>query len=158
VIQGLDDFNADGHPDFLIRNTITGNAFVWFFNNNAAINDQFLFNVDPGWKVEAVGDVNADGQPDLLFRNMTSGLSFAWNTQFSGGVLSLGASSPPIFSIDPVWEVVQLVDWNGDTKPDLLFRNSSTGVVFVWYLDGTTLGGSDFIIQIDPSWEIVPRR
>ena len=25
-------------------------------------------------------------------------------------------------------------------------------------VNGTTLAGSDFIIQIDPSWEIVPRR
>ena len=33
-----------------------------------------------------------------------------------------------------------------------------TGVVFVWYLNGIALAGSDFIIQIDPSWEIVPQR
>ena len=73
-------------------------------------------------------------------------------------MLSLAASSPPIYSIDPVWEVVQLADWNIDGKPDLLFRNASTGLVFVWYLNGVTLGASDYITQIDPSWEIVPRR
>jgi hypothetical protein len=54
--------------------------------------------------------------------------------------------------------VVQVADWSNDGKPDLVFRNAATGVVFVWYLDGITLAGSDFIIQIDPSWEIVPRR
>jgi hypothetical protein len=158
VIQGVADFNKDGKPDFLMRNVNSGNAFAWFFNNAAPIGDQFLFNIDPSWKVEQVGDMNADNQPDLLFRNMTSGLSFAWYTDFTGGVLSLGGSTPPIYSIDPVWEVVQLADWNGDTFPDLLFRNTATGVVFVWYLNGVTLGGSDFIFQIDPSWEIVPRR
>ncbi len=158
VIQGVADFNGDGKPDFLMRNTNTGVAFVWFFNDNVAIGDQFLFGIDPSWKVEQVGDLNADGQPDLLFRNTGSGLAFAWNTQWSAGSLSLAGSSAPIFSIDPVWEVVQLADWNGDGKPDLLFRNRNTGVVFVWYMTGTTLGGSDFIIQIDPSWEIVPRR
>ncbi|MBL0141425.1 MAG: VCBS repeat-containing protein [Betaproteobacteria bacterium] len=110
------------------------------------------------WKVEGVADLNADGQPDLLFRNMASGLGFAWNTQFAAGTLSLSTSSPSIFGIDPVWEVVQLADWNGDGKPDLLFRNAATGLVFVWYLDGVTLGASDYVIQIDPSWEIVPRR
>jgi len=158
VIQGVADFNQDGKPDFLMRNVNSGNAFAWFFNNASPIGDQFLFNVDPSWKVEAVGDLNADGQPDLLFRSMTSGLSFAWNTNYTGGVLSLGTSSPMIYSIDPVWEVVQLADWNADGKPDLLFRNAATGLVFVWYLDGTTLGASDFVFQIDPSWEIVPRR
>jgi hypothetical protein len=54
---------------------------------------------------------------------------------------------------------MQLADWNGDGKPDLLFRNATSGLVFVWYLNtDNTLGSSDFIIQIDPSWEIVPRR
>ena len=158
VIQGVTDFNADDKPDFLMRNVNSGVGFAWFFNDNVAIGDQFLFGIDPVWKVEQVGDVNADGQPDLLFRNMGSGLAFAWYTQYSGGNLSLGASTPPIFSIDPVWEVVQLEDWNGDNNRDLLFRNRDTGVVFVWYMTGTTLGGSDFIIQIDPVWEIVPRR
>jgi hypothetical protein len=158
VIQGVADFNADGRPDFLMRNTITGNAFAWFFNDNVTLGSQFLFNIDPSWKVEGVADFNNDGRPDLLFRNSVSGLSFEWDTAYDGDVLSLGASSPPIYSIDPVWEVVQVADWSNDGKPDLVFRNAATGVVFVWYLDGITLAGSDFIIQIDPSWEIVPRR
>ncbi|MGE0357580.1 MAG: FG-GAP-like repeat-containing protein [Burkholderiales bacterium] len=158
VIQGVADFNADGRPDFLMRNVVGGNAFAWYFVDATPIGDQFLFSIDPAWKVEAVGDVSADGQPDLLFRSMASGLAFAWNTQYAGGVLSLGASSPMIFSIDPVWEIAQLSDWNADGKPDLLFRNASTGLVFAWYLDGTTLGGSDYVTQIDPGWEIVPRR
>ena len=158
VIQGVADFNTDNKPDFLMRNVNSGVAFAWFFDNATAIGDQFLFGIDPAWKVEAVADLSRDGQPDLLFRNMGSGLSFAWYTQYGGGNLSLGDSTPPIYSIDPVWEVVQLADWNRDADPDLLFRNRDTGVVFVWYLNGVTLGGSDFIIQIDPSWEIVPRR
>jgi len=141
-----------------MRNTNTGNAFAWFFNNNVAIGDQFLFTIDPVWKVEGVADLNADGQPDLLFRNMTSGLAFAWNTQYAASTLSLTTSSPAMFGIDPIWEVVQVSDWNADGKPDLVFRNKNTGLVFVWYMNGTTLTTSDFITQIDPTWEIVPRR
>jgi hypothetical protein len=113
------------------------------------------------WKVVAVADFNSDGQPDLLFRNVSAGngLAFVWNTQFTGGATSLAGSTPPIFSIDPTWEVAQVADWNGDGVPDLVFWNSASGVVFVWYLNsGPVLGGSDFIIQIDPSWQIVPRR
>ena len=31
---------------------------------------------------------------------------------------------------------------NGDGKPDILWRNASTGENYVWYLDGVTvLGG-----------------
>ena len=158
VIQGVADFNGDAKPDFLLRHTGTGVAFVWFFDNTTPVSDQFLFGIDPSWKVEGVADVSGDGQPDLLFRSMSSGLAFAWNTQYAGGSLSLTGGSAPIFSIDPVWEVVQMADWNADGKADLVFRSASTGVVFVWYMNGTALAGSDFINQIDPSWEIVPRR
>jgi hypothetical protein len=160
VIQGLADFNADGKPDFLMRNVVSGNAFAWFFNNDAAIGDQFLFGIDPSWKVEQVGHLNADTQPDLLFRSTASGLAFAWFTNWDGTALTLAGSTPPIFSIDPAWEIVQVEDWNGDGNPDLLFRNANTGVVFVWYLnaDASLGAGSDYVIQIDPSWEIVPRR
>jgi hypothetical protein len=158
VIQGVADFNADHSPDFLLRNSVSGNAFAWFFNDAAAISDQFLFSIDPMWKVEAVADLSLDGQPDLVFRNMSSGLAFPWNTAWNGTSLTLGTAGASMFSIDPAWEIVQLADWNGDGKPDLLFRNRDSGVVFVWYLDGTTLAGSDFVNQIDPSWEIVPRR
>jgi hypothetical protein len=158
VIQGVADFNADGKPDFLMRNTNTGVAFAWFFNDNVAIGDQFLFSIDPVWKVEAVADLDHDNQPDLLFRSMSSGLAFPWSTAWNGTTLSLGPAAAPIFAIDPSWEIVQLADWTGDGDPDMLFRNVNSGVVFVWYLNGTSLAGSDFVIQIDPSWEIVPRR
>ena len=158
-VEGVADFNRDTKPDFLMRNANTGVAFAWFFNNNVAIGDQFLFGIDPSWKVEQVGDINADGQPDLLFRSTTSGLAFAWYTQYGGGgTLSLADSSPSIFSIDPAWEIVQLGDWNGDDRPDLVFRNRDSGVVFIWYMSGTTLGASEFLFQVDPTWEIVPRR
>ncbi|MGE0357581.1 MAG: FG-GAP-like repeat-containing protein [Burkholderiales bacterium] len=158
TIEGVADFNGDGKPDFLMRNAITGLAFAWFFDNAAPVGDQVLFTVDSSWKVEAIADVSGDGQPDLLFRNTASGLAFFWNTQFAAGTLSLAAASPAIFSIDPAWEVAQLADWNGDGKPDMLFRNASTGVVFVWYFDGVALGASDYVVQVDPSWVIVPRR
>ena len=157
-IEAVADFNRDGKPDFLLRNTSTGLAFIWYFNDAAVVSDQYLFTIDPVWKVEAVADLNLDGQPDLLFRNMSSGLAFAWYTVTGAGGTSLGGSTPPIFGIDPVWEVVQLADWNADGKPDLLFRNASTGLVFVWYMDGTTLTTSSYVTQIDLPWETVPRR
>ena len=105
-----------------------------------------------------MADLDGDGQPDLLFRNTRSGLAFPWSTQWSGGSLVLAGSSAPMFAIDPVWEIVQVADWNGDANPDLLFRNRDSGLVFVWYMVRNTLGGSDYITQIDPSWEIVPHR
>jgi hypothetical protein len=36
------------------------------------------------------------------------------------------------------WKIVGAGDFNGDTHPDLLFWNPTTGNVAVWYLNGTT--------------------
>ena len=158
AIIGVADFNADGKPDLLMRHVTSGLAFAWFYNGVTPIGDQFLFSIDPEWKVEAVGHFSGDGLPDLLFRNTSSGLGFVWYTDWDGTTLSLAGSSAPMFTIDPAWEVVQVADWNMDGQSDLVFRNTGSGVVFVWYLTGTTMGGSDFIVQVDTSWEIVPRR
>jgi hypothetical protein len=151
-VEAVADFDKDGHPDFLFRNTSTGGAFIWYFNNATPVSSQFIFSIDPSWKVEAVGDFNGDGYPDLLFRNQSSGLGFVW---FWTGT-ALGSSTPSLFSIDPAWQVVQMADWNGDGFADFVFRNANTGVTFVWYTDGTSLTTSAFLVQIDPSWTIVP--
>ncbi|MBL0141443.1 MAG: hypothetical protein IPP91_05110 [Betaproteobacteria bacterium] len=49
------------------------------------IGDQFLFIIDPGRKVEAVGDIDLGGQPDLRFRNATTGLVLIGYLDGSGG-------------------------------------------------------------------------
>lgn len=157
-IVAIADFNADTHPDFLVRHPTSGLAFIWYFNGVTPGGSQFLFTIDPVWKVENIGDFNNDGFPDLFFRNIETGIGFAWNTS-SDGTTTTMSDDHFMFGIDPVWEVVQVADWNNDGQVDLLFRNRDTGVVFVWYLvDGYTLAGSDFVVQIDPSWEIARSR
>ncbi len=157
VVEGVADFNADGKPDFLMRNRTTGVAFAWYFSNGAPTGLDALFSLDSAWKVQAVADFSGDGQPDLLLRDINTGLALVWNTQFSAGVTSLAGSPTALFSLDPVWGVVQAADWNGDGSADLLVRNASTGVVFVWYLNGLVAGSLTGIAQRDTAFEIVPR-
>jgi hypothetical protein len=137
VVQGVTDFNRRRKPDFLLRNTSTGTGFVWFFNDAAPIGDQFLFGMT-GVEVEAVADVNADGPagPDVPQHGVGRGLRL--EHAYSGGPLSLGTSSPRASASTRCGDR-QWADYNGDGKPDLLFRNRDTGLVFVWYMDGTTL-------------------
>ncbi len=155
-IEGVADFNADGKPDFLMRSASTGVAFAWYFANGVPTGLDGLFSLPSNWKVQGVADFTGDGQPDLLLRDTDTGLALVWGTVYSGGALALAPAPTALFSLDPLWEVVQATDWDGDGDPDLLVRNTSTGVVFVWTYDGLAAGAITGIAQRDTVWEIVP--
>ena len=44
-------------------------------------------------------------------------------------------------------------DYNGDTKSDLLWRNTSTGDVALWQMDGLTLSAST-LFSVPLAWEL----
>ena len=47
-------------------------------------------------------------------------------------------------------------DFNGDTHPDILLQNTSSGDIYVWYLDGVTItGGAYVFLGANPAWQIV---
>ena len=49
------------------------------------------------------------------------------------------------------WEIVEVSDFNGDDKPDLVWSNGGTGQNVVWYMDNNTRIGS---ATIDPMTNI----
>jgi hypothetical protein len=56
-----------------------------------------------------------------------------------------------IGALNPVWEVVQLSDFGGDGKSDLLLRNSSTGQLYLWEMDGNVKTPSN-VGGLNPVW------
>jgi hypothetical protein len=85
--------------------------------------------------VGAVDDFNLDGYADLVLENgagqvqlwLMNGLArtSVQNLSFGG----LGG--------DPNWRVVGAGYFNEDQAPDILWRNSSTGQLKVWFMDRT---------------------
>ena len=100
-VEGVGDFDNDGHPDFFFRNVASGLGFVWYWNGSALGASNFLFSIDPVWEVVQLADWNRDGQPDLLFRNRDTGVVFVW--YLNGTAL---AGSDFVIQIDPSWEIV----------------------------------------------------
>jgi hypothetical protein len=57
---------------------------------------------------------------------------------------------------DQNWKIVGTGDFNGDGKPDVLWRNSANGVNRVWYLNGVSwIGSGNIATQADQNWQIV---
>jgi hypothetical protein len=108
---------------------------------------------DTTWEIGATGDFNGDGKTDILWRyNGPGGYNVVW---YLDGVTFLGSAVFPAVT-DPTWKMVGAGDFNGDGKPDILWRyNATGGYNVVWYLDGVNVIGSAALDAVtDPTWGV----
>ena len=54
------------------------------------------------------------------------------------------------------WDIKSAADFNGDGKPDIIWREQTTGQNAVWYMDGATRIGTDLLpTTTNLNWDIV---
>jgi hypothetical protein len=93
---GIADFNADGVPDILWRNT-SGSNIVWYMDENGTATKE-ISNIPycaTDWQVDKIADFNADGVPDILWRN-TTGSNAIWYMDENGTAIKRFIDSPYI--------------------------------------------------------------
>ncbi|MBL9134757.1 MAG: VCBS repeat-containing protein [Verrucomicrobiales bacterium] len=135
------DFNADNKPDLVWRNSTSGRVIVWYMDGTTRTSTATIWPVtspsDALWVPITAGDFNADGKPDLIWRYSPSGRVIVW---YLDGVTRTGTATlwPATAVGDSLWVPVLTADLNADTKPDILWRNSSSGRVIVWLMNGVT--------------------
>ena len=88
AMDGVDDVNQDGKPDFVISAKGIGTSFLilgrdsvdWGYDFDLTNADCIFYpehrNDDGGWQVKSAGDMNGDGYPDFLI----SGLEIRWES------------------------------------------------------------------------------
>jgi hypothetical protein len=136
-IAGTGDFNHDGKTDILWRNTSSGDVAVWFLNGTTVTGTAIIGNAPyPTWQIAGTGDFNQDGQTDILWRNTSTGLVATWflNGTTVTGTAVIGHDSPPY----DTWQIAGTGDFTHDGKTDILWRNTSSGDIAVWFLNGTS--------------------
>jgi len=166
---GLSDFDGDGRSDILWRNT-SGEVAVWLMNGAAITSSADVtangvaVRPDASWSVAGVGDFNGDGMSDVLWRN-SSGEVAVWSMggttiAASADVTANGAAVRP----DASWSVAGIGRFNGDNaggNADVLWRNSATGELTVWFMSGSSIASSADLtlngvaVRPDASWSIV---
>lgn len=90
------------------------------------------------WKLAATADFNHDARPDILWRNADSQRLVVWTMGEGGapGTQKTGAFLPgPDHAVDGNWQVVAARDYDDDNNTDLLWYNTSSGRLVIWYLD-----------------------
>jgi hypothetical protein len=144
------DFNADGHPDYVLRNASTRQTAIWYLNNNVYVGSDYGPTLPTGWGLRDGADFNSDTHPDYALFNPTTkqtGILY-----LSGPTVIGGAFGPTLPS---GWELVGAADFNGDGNPDYVLYNTSTHQTAVWYLNNNVLVGGDVGPTLPSGWTIV---
>jgi glucose/arabinose dehydrogenase len=155
-IQAHADFDGNGSTDVLWRHS-DGRLAVWHMAGT--VRQSFTFVTpsvpDAAWRIAAVNDFDDDGKADIVWHHDT-GWILVW---FMNGTTYRSYSFfSPAQVTDVNWKVVATGDFNRDRRPDLLWRNSSTGHVVAWFMNGLTRTAGISLsppIEPDPAWRIV---
>jgi hypothetical protein len=97
------DFNGDGNPDILWRNTSTGLIVVWYMNGGTIIGSADIAVITGStWQIVGTGDFNGDGKADILWRNTSTGANEIWEMN---GATVIGVAIIDTVS-DQNWKIV----------------------------------------------------
>ncbi len=155
-IAGIGDFNGDSRSDILWRNINTGQVWEYQLDGATIINSASVATVGLDWQIAGVGDFNGDTRSDILWRNVNTGQ--VWEYQLNGttithsgavAVLGLDWQQPPGDSAQ-----AGASDFGGDGYADILWRNTNTGQVFEYQMNGTTIASSGSVAAVALSWRI----
>jgi hypothetical protein len=143
-IVDLADFNADNKTDLLWRDVNTGlylGTIMGGATGLTKVQSVVLGGSSTGFQIVDLADFNADNKTDLLWRDVNTGLYLGTIMGGATGLTKvqsvvLGGSSTGL-------QIVDLPDFNGDFKTDLLWRDVNTGL----YL-GTIMGGATGLTKV----------
>ena len=160
------DLNGDGHSDILWTNS-NGTLADWTMNGGVIASSGFVtaggsvIAPNSTWAINGISDFNGDGKADVLWRNSNGSLA-EWT--MNGSVIAasneLSTAAGVKVRPDASWSIVGAVDFDGDTRSDILWRNTS-GALALWTMNGATIVSSSNItsggVQVAPdaSWHLV---
>ena len=157
-IEGLGNFDDAGDADVLWRNAFTGQTGVWRLTGGDVTGWAWLPTEPPdsGWHIRGVGDFDGNGISDVLWRNADTGETGAWILDAPGNEPSVVAWIwLPTEPTDSGWEIQGVGDFTGEGSADVLWRNTTTGEVGAWILDGPQVVGWVWMATepTDSGWE-----
>lgn len=144
VVTVAGDWNGDGTPDILARNSSTGDLWLYPGDGRGSFKDPRKIGI--GWgdmqTIVAPGDWNGDGLPDIIATNRTNWNMYFYSGDGKGGFSTAGAR------IGTNWGGIKTLaavgSWNGDGRPNLIAMTfSGLGVIYT----GTGTGG--FAAQVN---------
>ena len=150
------DFNGDGQGDLFVQNPYSGAIDVWLTNGSAVIQQTRVATIAPSSNLMPLGlrDMNGDGKTDLALINAATG---ALQVRLLNGGTTIGTGS--LGTLDPKigWSPVAFADFDADGRSDVLWRNSNTGELTIWLVNGISRKASATVATIAPAtgWALI---
>jgi hypothetical protein len=151
-LESTSDFSlVDAYPDTQTIDFLAGGNIVTFFltlttnpNLNTAQADSFFLNLYDG----AGNPFNSQTKPLLEIDEPTVENGFPNVQVFNSGGLTV--------TVVPATNFISYSgDFNADGKQDVLWRNTLSGEVRLWYMNGQNVLANDSVATVGLDWEIV---
>jgi hypothetical protein len=147
-IEAEADFNGDGSPDVVWKNTGTGSRSIWLMTGAYWSGSASLPNPGKAWDVAGAADFDRDGKPDLVLRNHDTG-----EVRIHRMDGTTWTATEWVLPTQPAgYRIVGAGDFDGDGNPDLVWEDPSTGAHWLWLMDGTAWNGRRADIWTAPTY------
>ena len=152
------DFNGDGKSDILWHNQANGELYAWMLDGTVTTGGSYLTPkafADTSWQIRGLADFTGDGKTDVLWHHQVSGDLYVWS--LDGTVTTGGGYLTPKSFADANWKIRGVGDFDGDSKPDILWHNQASGELYLWYMNGLVVKGGSYLTPksfADTRWQI----
>jgi hypothetical protein len=147
---GVRDLSGDGVPDVMTRDKATGS--LWLYRRTPS-GWGTRTRIGGGWQamdaVMGAGDITGDGRPDVLAREKATGYLWLYPGASTG---LLGPRSRIATGWGSFDALAAPGDMNGDTRPDVVARERSTG--YLWLYSRDDAGAWRPRVRIGTGWQI----
>jgi RTX calcium-binding nonapeptide repeat (4 copies) len=129
-VEAAKDFDNDGDADILLRNSDTGQVYIYKMQDGHLSGGANVGVFGANWIVDGVGDFNNDNIADIALKNTTTGQFYLLLMDSAGGYTG---SNLGVIGTD--WSIAATGDYNADGTDDLLWRNANTNQIYMWAMD-----------------------
>src|ERR1035441_9006475 len=152
TIQAYADFNGDGDTDILWQNSSSGTYAIWLMNGSTISNSGSPGTPGLNWTVVGVGHFDTSGRSGIVLQDRNTGAVAIWNIDATGLAI---ASSAIVATPGVNWTVQGIGDFDGNGTSDILLRDSNTGNVAMWLMNGTTISSTGVLAStLGFNWSI----